>query len=32
VVTDGKSGGMPSFDGRLSEQEIDQVVEYTRTL
>jgi mono/diheme cytochrome c family protein len=30
VVADGK-GGMPSFDGDLSPEEIDQVVEYTRT-
>ena len=31
VVTDGK-GSMPSFEGRLSGDEIRQVVEYTRTL
>jgi cytochrome c6 len=31
VVTDGK-GRMPSFADRLSAQEIEQVVEYTRTL
>jgi mono/diheme cytochrome c family protein len=31
VVTDGE-GSMPSFDGRLSGDEIRQVVEYTRTL
>jgi len=30
VVTDGR-GGMPSFGGRLSEEQIAQVVEYTRT-
>ena len=29
-MTDGR-GGMPSFGGDLSEQEIEQVVEYTRT-
>jgi len=31
VVTDGQ-GSMPSFGDRLSPTEIDQVVEYTRTL
>jgi mono/diheme cytochrome c family protein len=31
VVTDGK-GRMPSFEDRLSPKEIEQVVEYTRTL
>jgi mono/diheme cytochrome c family protein len=31
VVTDGR-GSMPSFGDRLSTAEIDQVVEYTRTL
>jgi mono/diheme cytochrome c family protein len=31
IVTDG-SGAMPSFDGRLSAEEIEAVVEYTRTL
>lgn len=31
VVTDGR-GGMPSFDSRLTEAEIEAVVEYTRTL
>jgi len=30
LVTDGK-GSMPSFEGDLSEEEIRQVVEYTRT-
>ena len=30
LVADGK-GSMPSFDGRLSEEEIQQVVDYTRT-
>jgi mono/diheme cytochrome c family protein len=30
LVTDGR-GSMPSFDGRLTEDEIRQVVEYTRT-
>jgi mono/diheme cytochrome c family protein len=30
VVTNGR-GGMPSFEGDLSAQEIDEVVEYTRT-
>jgi cytochrome c oxidase subunit 2 len=30
VVTDGR-GGMPSFGGSLSAEEIEQVVEYTRT-
>jgi mono/diheme cytochrome c family protein len=30
VVTDGRNG-MPSFDGRLTTEEIEQVVEYTRT-
>lgn len=30
VVTDGR-GGMPSFDGDLTAEEIEQVVEYTRT-
>ena len=30
VVTDGKNG-MPAFDGDLSSQEIDEVVEYTRS-
>ena len=30
VVTNGRSG-MPPFDGRLSDAEIQQVVEYTRT-
>jgi len=30
VVTDGR-GAMPSFEGRLSPEEIAQVVEYTRT-
>ncbi len=29
VVTDGR-GGMPSFDGRLSPEEIEAVVTYTR--
>jgi mono/diheme cytochrome c family protein len=32
VVTRGRAGGMPSFDGRLSAGEIRQVVEYTRGL
>ncbi len=31
VVTDGQ-GRMPAFGGRLTPQEIDQVVAYTRTL
>jgi mono/diheme cytochrome c family protein len=31
VVTDGR-GGMPSFESRLSEAEIQAVVEYTRAL
>jgi cytochrome c551 len=31
VVTDGR-GGMPSFDGRLSADEIAAVVDYTRAL
>jgi len=31
VVTNGKNS-MPSFEGRLAPQEIEQVVEYTRTL
>lgn len=31
VVTNGKNS-MPSFDDRLSPKEIEQVVEYTRTL
>ncbi len=31
LVTDGR-GGMPSFEGRLSPEEIEAVVEYTRTL
>ncbi len=30
VVTDGRAG-MPAFGGRLSAEEIEQVVEYTRT-
>jgi mono/diheme cytochrome c family protein len=30
VVTDGR-GGMPSFGGKLTEEQIAQVVEYTRT-
>ncbi len=30
VVTNGRRG-MPSFDGRLTPREIEQVVEYTRT-
>lgn len=30
VVTDGRRG-MPAFDGRLTTEEIEQVVEYTRT-
>ena len=30
VVTDGR-GGMPSFGGDLTTEEIEQVVEYTRT-
>jgi mono/diheme cytochrome c family protein len=30
VVTDGKNG-MPGFEGDLSETEIDEVVEYTRS-
>jgi mono/diheme cytochrome c family protein len=30
VVTNGR-GGMPSFKGDLTPQQIDQVVEYTRT-
>jgi mono/diheme cytochrome c family protein len=30
VVTDGRNG-MPAFDGRLTPEEIAQVVEYTRT-
>jgi mono/diheme cytochrome c family protein len=30
LVTDG-SGGMPSFSGKLSPQQIQKVVEYTRT-
>jgi mono/diheme cytochrome c family protein len=30
VVTNGR-GGMPSFGGRLTDEEIAQVVEYTRT-
>jgi len=30
VVTDGR-GGMPPFGGRLSKDEIAQIVEYTRT-
>jgi len=32
VVTDGKPVGMPAFGDRLSPEEIDQVVAYTRTL
>ena len=31
VVTDGE-GGMPSFEGRLTEEQITEVVDYTRTL
>jgi mono/diheme cytochrome c family protein len=31
VVTNGKSS-MPSFEGRLTPEEIEQVVDYTRTL
>ncbi|HUF84894.1 MAG TPA: cytochrome c [Acidimicrobiia bacterium] len=32
VVTDGTSGGMPGFGDRLSAEEIEQAVEYTRNL
>ncbi|MGH9209707.1 MAG: c-type cytochrome [Acidimicrobiales bacterium] len=32
VVTNGLGGGMPSFGGDLSPEEIRAVVEYTRTL